>query len=468
MSVDGAARSWIPRGSQQRISDPAVECLAPEARRALQARRLEALLQRARAASAFYRGKLPRAGGPRNQAAGLEAAVELPFTTRAELADDQRRCFPFGSFHAVGAAEAALLGRTGVGFSTTRRRLNVLATAEDIVRQGALFVRAFWEAGVRPGQRVYLADDPRYNLMAMYAMRGVAAMGAITVYTGAERTVRTARYIVPVLPPEHVFLTPTYARYLPGVLVDRSGRRWPIRSISGWGEPGYSVPHLRARLRALWSEVSDCAALAIVDIYGLSETGIIAFGCREGGGLHLLEDAVLVETVDPEGDAVVPPGEAGEVVVTLLESVATPLIRYRTGDVAVLDETPCPCGRTGRRLRRLQRLSDRVVVDGRSLYPLDVDEALEAAGARVDAYVIARLDPGGRCLRLRVSGLDAAGGAGQAAARLERALGVRVLLEVQPPDKLPPFLHKTMRTTDTATEAYYEEQLALQRELEHA
>jgi phenylacetate-CoA ligase len=392
--------------------------------------------------------------------------ASLPFTTRAELVADQAAAPPFGTIATVSATEAVVAGRSVVGFSVSGHRLSLFATADDVRRQATLLSRALWEAGVRPGERVYVADDPRYNLVAVFVLRAVCALGATDVYVAAERFGRTARYVVPVLPPAHVFLSPTYAGYLPPVLAGVSGARWPIRSIAGWGEPGYGIAETRARLRALWDAVSACPPVAIVDVYALSETGVVAFGCRDGQGLHVQEDAVMVEIVEPGGDRVVAPGDRGEIVVTRLGAGALPLVRYRTGDAAALDEAPCTCGRTGRRLLSIERLAERVSVRGHSIAALDVERALAAAGARPGNFVLVRGGRDDETLRISLATANGVGAAGALAAELGRSLGVPVSIDVVGVDRLPPFIHKTLRVVDSGREAFLAEELRFQQELE--
>lgn len=451
------------RTASQRIFDPSAECREPSSRRAEQERAFRATVARLLETSSFYREKLR---GVRVDHRALDGLADLPFTTRRELVADQVATSPFGTVPAVTADGAAVAGRSGVGFSVTGHRLNLLATGADIRRQGALFARTLWEAGVRPGDRVYMADDPRYNLVAMSMMRGLAALGAIDVYVGAERSARTARYVLPLLPPAHVILSPTYARYLPEVLAERSGGRWPIRSISGWGEPGYSVPATRERLAALWNHVSSESPVAIVDVYALSETGIVAFGCRDGGGLHVVEDAAIVEIVDPEGGRVLPPGERGEIVVTLCGADALPLVRYRTGDGASLDDAPCRCGRTGRRLVGIERLAECVTLTGRRISALDVERALAALGVEVTNFQIVRPSTNDAVLRVTVSAPGEQRTAADARVALQRALGVPVSLDIVPPGALPAFLHKTLRVVDVERQPFLGEELAFQHELE--
>ena len=108
--------------------------------------------------------------------------------------------------------------------------------------------------------------------------------------------------------------------------------------------------------------------------YGARDCGLIACGCP-AGRLHVNEENMIVEVLDPQGQPV-GPGEAGEVVITSLESFATPMIRYRVGDLAVLpadlDEQPnrrCSCGRASRQIAEVRgRVTDQIVCgDGRHL-----------------------------------------------------------------------------------------------------
>lgn len=104
--------------------------------------------------------------------------------------------------------------------------------------------------------------------------------------------------------------------------------------------------------------------------YGGRDAGFIAHECP-AGGMHLSAEDIVVETVDGEGKPL-PMGQAGELVVTELSTVEFPFVRYRTGDVGVLDDSCCPCGRGLPLLRDLQgRTTDFVVAaDGTVMHGL--------------------------------------------------------------------------------------------------
>ena len=109
--------------------------------------------------------------------------------------------------------------------------------------------------------------------------------------------------------------------------------------------------------RATIARVFGCR---VANGYGGRDAGFIAHECPEGG-MHLTAEDILVEIVDGQG-RVLPPGQAGEIVITHLATRDFPFIRYRTGDVAVLDDRPCACGRTLPMLKEIQgRATDFVV-----------------------------------------------------------------------------------------------------------
>ena len=115
------------------------------------------------------------------------------------------------------------------------------------------------------------------------------------------------------------------------------------------------------------------------DIYGLSE--IIGPGvsseCEAHEGLHIFEDHFLPEVIDPETGELLPSGETGELVLTTLTKQATPMIRYRTGDITSLNYETCPCGRTVVRMDRVRgRTDDMLIIRGVNVFPSQVESVL--------------------------------------------------------------------------------------------
>jgi len=167
--------------------------------------------------------------------------------------------------------------------------------------------------------------------------------------------------------------------------------------------------------------------------YGGRDAGFVAHECPEGG-MHITAEDVIVEIVDRDGRPVLA-GEAGEIVVTHLATADFPFIRYRTGDVAALDDRRCPCGRGLPLLKDIQgRTTDFVVAkDGTVMHGLALIYVLrETAG--IDSFKIVQesLD------QTRVLLVPGAGYGEPARRRIEDGLkarlgeGVKVVLEEVP------------------------------------
>jgi phenylacetate-CoA ligase len=131
--------------------------------------------------------------------------------------------------------------------------------------------------------------------------------------------------------------------------------------------------------------------------YGLSE--VIGPGvsgeCWARRGMHVSEDHFLVECLDPETLRPVPDGRVGELCFTSLTKEAMPVVRYRTRDLAALDRSPCPCGRTGVRMGRVVgRSDDMLIIRGVNVFPSQVEEALLRVEGTAPHYLIEVSRPG--------------------------------------------------------------------------
>jgi phenylacetate-CoA ligase len=117
----------------------------------------------------------------------------------------------------------------------------------------------------------------------------------------------------------------------------------------------------------------------LVDIYGLSEVmgPGISCECRYQTGLHVAEDHFIIEILDPDTLRPLPDGEYGEVVFTSLSKECSPLIRYRTRDISRIVPGECACGRTLRRMDRIQgRTDDMLIIRGVNVFPSQFQEVL--------------------------------------------------------------------------------------------
>jgi phenylacetate-CoA ligase len=102
----------------------------------------------------------------------------------------------------------------------------------------------------------------------------------------------------------------------------------------------------------------------------------VAFECPEHSGLHIWHDSFLVEIIDPKTGEQLGPGERGELVVTPLVKEAMPLVRYRTGDITMLIDDECPCGRGPKLGRFTGRSDDMLVIRGINVFPSQIEHVL--------------------------------------------------------------------------------------------
>ena len=124
--------------------------------------------------------------------------------------------------------------------------------------------------------------------------------------------------------------------------------------------------------------IEEASGVNAYDLYGTSEQGGPMFTeCEERNGIHIPGDIMLVEVIDPETEQPVPPGEKGELVVTMLRKEAFPLVRYRIKDITHIISEPCKCGRTCVRLARFTgRTDDMLIIRGNNVFPSQVEHTL--------------------------------------------------------------------------------------------
>jgi phenylacetate-CoA ligase len=161
--------------------------------------------------------------------------------------------------------------------------------------------------------------------------------------------------------------TPSYALHLLQVARARGAdpATLPVRVTVHAGEPGAGIPSVRARREAGWGARA-------FDHAGMTEMGAYGYECEAQAGLHVNESEFVAEVIDPATGA---PAAEGELVLTNLGRVGSPLVRYRTGDRVRRAAGPCPCGRTFARLEGgiLGRLDDMLIVRGVNVFPSSIE-----------------------------------------------------------------------------------------------
>ena len=158
-----------------------------------------------------------------------------------------------------------------------------------------------------------------------------------------------------------------------------------LHTIIVAGEPGGSLPAVRGQLKQLWPNAK------VYDHHGMTEVGPVSYECPEHAcRLHVIEDAFIAEVIDPDSLKLTDPGEKGELILTTLDRVGSPLIRYRTGDlVQPLPSGKCDCGSSDLALEGgiIGRCDDMVVVRGVNIYPSAIDQIVRECGGVVEYRV---------------------------------------------------------------------------------
>ena len=333
----------------------------------------------------FYRRKLAAAGVRPEHVERLEDLRRLPFTTKEELRESQDAQPPFGDF---ACADPVDIVRVHLTSGTTGKPLLLAYTERDARASAQIGARAFWACGARPDDVVLHCLSYSFYTGGMSDHLAVEATGATVVPVGLGQSERLLE-LWPDLRPTAILSTLTYPLYLAETAVEsgREPRSLGLRKLLVTGEPGSQMAATRRRMEELWgAEVGDS--------YGISDVwGTLAGECEERDGLHFCgQGGALVELVEPDsGDPVgVEPGAEGELVFTHLDREASPLLRFRSRDVAAVVGPECPCGRTGFRFRVVGRSDDMFRVRGVNVFPSAVEELLRGHGCDRFAILLER------------------------------------------------------------------------------
>jgi len=331
--------------------------------------------------SAFYREKLGIASAA--DAGGLAGIARLPLTEKAELKATASADNPIGTHLCVDRAEIARIYSTS---GTTGTPSYIPLTAGDLDNWITGSARSYAASGVERGQRIVST----YNAGPFAAGAALASfdrIGLSHVPVGTGNTERLLRAIE-LLRPEAAVLTPSYAAYL---AEQADLRDSSVKRVLVAGEPGGGEPAFRAALEQGWGA-------RVTEAMGIGDIGVSLWGeCEEQDGMHLgARGYVYPEVIDPAtGDPeTVDPGTGGpvtgELVLTHLRHRAAPLLRFRTRDHVQVRTSPCPCGRTGPRVRCIGRTDDMLIVRGVNVFPSAVREVVSGFAPDVSGHVLVR------------------------------------------------------------------------------
>jgi phenylacetate-CoA ligase len=386
----------------------------------------------------FYRGKLAAAGavsGSGDSAAFASLAdfsARMPFTTKDELARDQLAHPPYGTTLTFPEKTYTRFHQTS---GTSGRPIVWLDNAESWQWLLENWKTIWRSAGARAGDAVFFAFSFGPFLGFWTAFDSAQQLGLRTIAAGGMSSSERLRFLL-AQRPRILCCTPTYALRLidvarqEGIDLAQSG----VECVMVAGEPGGSVPEIRARIAQGWP------GAGVVDHHGMTEVGPVSHGTADQPSqLRLMHDRYFCEVLQPGTNLPAPAGATGELILTTLGRDACPLLRYRTGDlvqpVALPGEDPDAYALDG---GILGRADDMVIVRGVNLYPAAVDAVVRAMGGIREYQVEIDRRAALPEVRVRFEPLTAAPDlAEEFARRLRNAFQIRITVEPVPAGTLP-------------------------------
>ncbi len=361
---------------ESRIYNPAAECMSRDELHALQSKRLAETIRLEYDHVPAYRERMDKAGVKPEDIRTVEDIKYLPFTEKTDLRD----YFPFGLLAAPRSEIIRIQGSSG----TTGKPIVSGYTKNDVEVWTEMVARAMSAAGVNENSVVQVAYGYGLFTGGLGAHQGATRVGAMVVPMSSGNTQRQIMMLRE-LGVTHLCCTPSYATYLAETAIEMGIDPEKDLKLQGGlfgAEPW--TEGMRQRLEGLLH-------FNALDIYGLTEIAGpgVSFECMEKHGMHINEDHVIAEILDPETHEPLPYGTPGELVFTTITKTGMPMIRYRTHDICTLDDTPCACGRTFARMGRITgRTDDMLIIRGVNVFPSQIETVLVDASGVVPHYML--------------------------------------------------------------------------------
>jgi phenylacetate-CoA ligase len=346
------------------LYDVANETMPREELEALQLQRLKSMLEKVYYNVPFYHNKFQEMGVKPEGVRSLNDLKHLPFTEKQDL----RANYPYGLF----AVPRDNVVRIHASSGTTGKATVVGYTQRDVNNWAELMARSIMCAGGSRQDIVHNAYGYGLFTGGLGMHYGVERLGATILPIsggGTRRQVMLMKDFGSTI----LCSTPSYALFLyesilaAGINISDLKLHTGIFGAEPWTD--------KMRL-----DIESKLQIKALDIYGLSEIMGPGVGmeCRDAqDGLHIWEDQFLMEIIDPDTGEQLPIGATGELVITTISKEAQPLVRYRTRDITSINAIPCKCGRTHRRIARIQgRSDDMLIIRGVNVFPQQIEAIL--------------------------------------------------------------------------------------------
>ncbi len=362
--------------TENKIYNPEIECMDRKAILEMQSERLRKTVEHVYNNVPLYRARMDAAGVKPEDIKSVEDLRLLPFTNKTDLRDE----FPYGLLAVPKSEIVRIQGSSG----TTGKPIVSGYTENDVEVWTEMVARSLTAAGA--GRDDIIQVTYGYGLFTggLGAHQGASRVGAMVVPMSSGNTQRQLMMMHD-LGATMLCCTPSYATYL-GETIREMGldpkKDLHLKSGVFGAEPW--TEEMRKRLEELL-DIDAC------DIYGLTEIAGpgVAFECLEKNGMHVNEDHVIPEIIDPVTEEPLPYGASGELVFTTITKEGMPMLRYRTHDICVLHNEPCACGRTTVRMGRITgRTDDMLIIRGVNVFPSQIESVLVSVKGVAPFYML--------------------------------------------------------------------------------
>ena len=425
--------------------NPRIETMPYEELKQLQYHELKQLVNNLYSFNKFYHDRMREANVSPLDINCLDDIRKLPFMYKQDLRDN----YPDKMF----TAPKNEIVRYHVSSGTSGKPTLVAYTRHDLDYWTEALARSFTSAGIGPGDIMQVSYG--YGLFAggLGAHYGAEKVGATVLPASTGNTQRQLEMMQD-LGVTVIACTPSYLTHL-CTTAREMGIDWKrdmklkkaILGAEPWSES------MRTRLQ-------NEMGIKCYDIYGTSEqAGPMFSECEAQKGAHICGDLMLVEILDRETGEPLEPGNEGEMVVTMLQKEAMPMIRYKMKDITHLDVEPCECGRTSPRIGRITgRADDMLIIRGINVFPSQIEYTLmriPQVGEQYMIYVTREGDLDRMQLQVEIRPEafsdkveDMVALRAHIESELKKYLNVAVEVELKAPGELPRFDGKAKRVID--------------------
>ncbi len=432
--------------------NPYLEVLPRERLEALQLKKFKRILTWAYSNSRFHRALYQQAGMHPEDINSWDDIRRVPKVEKAMMKPVQRKDpFPYGDALCVDLDDVCVFRQTS---GTTGQPIYQADTWQDWEWWTECWATLLWAQGYRPHDRVFLPFG--YNVFVAFWAAHYASekIGCETVPGGVLDT-KSRILKIQELQATAMMATPTYVLGMADTARNQlhiDPATLPITKITCAGEPGALIPSTKQRIEEIWGA-------KVYDHAGATEIGAWGFECScQSGALHVNEAMFLAEVEDLEtGERVTKAGQKGKLVITALDRIAQPCIRFDAKDIVEICDEQCDCGRTYKLFKGgvIGRADDITKVKGVLLAPSaieDVVRSMQGLGNEYEVIVDKKGDTD--TITLKVELTEEAGNSAIQELRSELSTQLRLKtnlgynLEILPPNSLPRYEVKARRFKD--------------------